>query len=787
MWRWLPINKVSAHIVLFSLLNALITANFSDARAQSNIGPNIVSSIKANPSRTSLVLQTSGSRKLSRPIIQFLQGENGTTVMVADFPGMVFPYATRVISVNAAPLAEHSTAHSASVRGIKLVRIGCYQESPPITRIAFVSNDVQKLKSISFNGAPGSLTIKWSKSGKPEIATAEQIISKANQVPTNALPAVPPFAPPIAHLDPSVASANSDTALSANRGRANSPEMDADAASSYYPLRPPIAEGGQRFSASPGATPPVRQSAGDRPAPSVASRSTEKASNRPAPAMVSQPAQQLSDRLPVKKDRSAPQAVSHRAPPAISSLSSNQNIAPPVVSHHSPAITQSSAKEADTADLEPSAGSAHGPGLIRSFLAKFKSKTKEVLSPDDQAEQKQPAAEPTSAPQRTAEQEQTNSLSNKLKMMFTPEKQVDADKQQQPASEDAGRAAEPPLITLKEMSAGSYMLKVTSPDRNELNFTSFRLHNPERFVIDFAGLRSIQTAQVPQPEAHEFLQSIRVGTPDPLKETGRLVLDLSSETVAVIPCETEGVNTVSLMVGRSSNPLSDLNAPPGATIVLDAGHGGSDPGAQRGYLKEKDLTLAIAEKTYELLTSHGVKVTMTRSNDTFIPLAERVSVTNTNKPDAFLSIHINSLESTSEIHGIETYYQTDMSKALAQSIHDSLVNELQAPDRSIRKARFYVINRAEVPAVLAEVGFISNKTERDKLASADYQEKIAGALAKGAILYLKQQCAVAKKISNGSVQNGVRSGFKTVSNSGGGRISSASRLAQKGLGIKRDE
>ena len=125
-------------------------------------------------------------------------------------------------------------------------------------------------------------------------------------------------------------------------------------------------------------------------------------------------------------------------------------------------------------------------------------------------------------------------------------------------------------------------------------------------------------------------------------------------------------------------------------------------------------------------------------------------ITNSLNPTLFLSVHINAMESANDIHGIETYYQTDQSKLLADAIHERLVAGLEAPDRAIRKARFYVIKNTPVPAVLAEVGFISNKEERDKLISSDYQAKVAEALEQGVMLYLDKRIAAKGpgKISN---------------------------------------
>src|SRR5262249_9766652 len=117
---------------------------------------------------SSVVLQTGAPRSLPRPIIQFLEGENGDTVMVADFPGVIFPFATRSLNVNTQKPQSAGTISSARTIGIKTVRIGRFQESPPICRIAIVSSDAQKLRTVNFDSKPGALTIRWSRSATHE-------------------------------------------------------------------------------------------------------------------------------------------------------------------------------------------------------------------------------------------------------------------------------------------------------------------------------------------------------------------------------------------------------------------------------------------------------------------------------------------------------------------------------------------------------------------------------------------------------------------------------------------
>ncbi len=271
-----------------------------------------------------------------------------------------------------------------------------------------------------------------------------------------------------------------------------------------------------------------------------------------------------------------------------------------------------------------------------------------------------------------------------------------------------------------------------------LVYRAFRLHDPERYVLDIDGMPELLTAEAPVLESNPFLNSIRVGAPSSGENLARIVLDLTNPNLLVKEKLSNGENLLTLTVSTKENLLDNLSVVEGTKVVLDAGHGGSDPGAQRAAVQEKELTLAITEKLKKALLDKGIKVEMTRSDDTFVSLEDRVKITNSTRPDAFVSVHINSLETASAIQGIETYYQTEQSKSLADIVHRSLVGGLQVPDRNVRKARFYVINHTDVPAVLAEVGYITNKEEREKLISTDYQNQIAEAIARGVILYLNK-------------------------------------------------
>lgn len=170
-------------------------------------------------------------------------------------------------------------------------------------------------------------------------------------------------------------------------------------------------------------------------------------------------------------------------------------------------------------------------------------------------------------------------------------------------------------------------------------------------------------------------------------------------------------------------------------VVIDPGHGGSDPGATRANDQEKKLTIDIAHRVVKKLKGHGAVVYITRDDDTFVSLADRVDFSNNKNPDLFVSIHINACEQES-VHGVETHYYKDDSLDLAKYVHKSIMASSTQPNRGVFKSRFYVIRHTTAPAILLELGFISNEAEREMLKNPHYQEKVAEAITEGIINYL---------------------------------------------------
>ncbi|MCS7165177.1 MAG: N-acetylmuramoyl-L-alanine amidase [Candidatus Calescibacterium sp.] len=185
----------------------------------------------------------------------------------------------------------------------------------------------------------------------------------------------------------------------------------------------------------------------------------------------------------------------------------------------------------------------------------------------------------------------------------------------------------------------------------------------------------------------------------------------------------------------------------GKVVVIDAGHGGRDPGAINSTLgiKEKDITLKISLLVENKLKKAGYNVILTRKGDyelTNSPidseeLQARVNVAKQNNAAIFVSIHINA-STYPFANGLMTFYCKEIDYLLAQYIHYELAKTNIFDDKGIRKANFYVLKYNPVPAVLLELGFISNYNDATKLMSDSYIEKLAQAIAIGINNYLNK-------------------------------------------------
>lgn len=282
----------------------------------------------------------------------------------------------------------------------------------------------------------------------------------------------------------------------------------------------------------------------------------------------------------------------------------------------------------------------------------------------------------------------------------------------------------------------------------------------DRVVLDLLNEASHSSAINFDPKEFPELGKMRI---DPLTEgqpNSKLTIKLASAGVRVTPTISDDGKVMELQITGDDSAslggaLSNLiglgaagKAPFPARIVVDAGHGGKDMGANRSGVMEKDLNLSLALMLRDALVAKGFKVYMTRSTDVFLPLPQISAITNEVHPDLFISIHHNASVNPA-LSGLETYYYTPQSIALARRVHAREINAVGVRDGGVKQARFYVIHHTDVPAILCEVGYVSNPSELDDLQTMDRKLKTARAIADGVVDYLKTRVsASARKRAN---------------------------------------
>lgn len=181
-------------------------------------------------------------------------------------------------------------------------------------------------------------------------------------------------------------------------------------------------------------------------------------------------------------------------------------------------------------------------------------------------------------------------------------------------------------------------------------------------------------------------------------------------------------------------PLSRPGA--GYVVVIDAGHGGNDPGAQYPGIDEKDLNLDVARLLRNELQRQGYSVEMTRATDVFIPLEDRTSFARRLRADIFVAIHANAARD-GMVSGTEIYFpegggrRVESSRRLGDSINRRLQPEAIGPDRGVKPAYFTVLRTSSCPAVLVEVGFLSHRSSRVLLGTDSYRRDVAHGIALG--------------------------------------------------------
>jgi N-acetylmuramoyl-L-alanine amidase len=278
-----------------------------------------------------------------------------------------------------------------------------------------------------------------------------------------------------------------------------------------------------------------------------------------------------------------------------------------------------------------------------------------------------------------------------------------------------------------DQSSGAFQISIPSAQLSE------RLRDSQ------TNLRTVlSSVQLLQTQDSTVVIRVRPAQGVQIKEINQpstqvLSLQLQRATQANVP---------SANVPPANNPTSagGYNVPKGRIVIaVDPGHGGRDVGAVGiGGLQEAGIVLDVAKQVAALLEQNGVQAVLTRTDDREIDLEPRVQMAERVNATLFVSIHANAIDmSRPDVNGLETYYYAS-GQQLAQTIHRSLLPVTGGPDRGVRQARFYVLRKTSMPAVLLELGFVTGAQDAPKLANAAYRQRLAEAITRGILQYIQQ-------------------------------------------------
>ena len=182
-------------------------------------------------------------------------------------------------------------------------------------------------------------------------------------------------------------------------------------------------------------------------------------------------------------------------------------------------------------------------------------------------------------------------------------------------------------------------------------------------------------------------------------------------------------------------PCGLLVAASFSTVVIDAGHGGFDRGGIRSnIIPEKGVALDVARRLRSYLADAGFRTVMTRSSDIFVTLDRRVGTANAQRQAIFVSIHFNSARRKGA-NGIETFYGSPRARRLASLIQRYAMKTTSGENRGIKRARFYVLRRSRIPAVLIECGFLTNRQDARRASRPAWRDQLARQIARAIIQY----------------------------------------------------
>ncbi|WP_334071505.1 MULTISPECIES: N-acetylmuramoyl-L-alanine amidase family protein [Paenibacillus] len=308
---------------------------------------------------------------------------------------------------------------------------------------------------------------------------------------------------------------------------------------------------------------------------------------------------------------------------------------------------------------------------------------------------------------------------------------------------EGGQTGEVPVPNTELANVGGISFSenrlMVAVDKN-VQPTIFKMSDPDRIVIDLPNTRfadTFSTGQMLDATQNGYIDvteypdvsKVRYALFNDDPSTIRIVLDMNQDKNYELINNNDGLIIVDLNVDDSTGNLPGDDGK--KLVVIDAGHGGKDPGAIGvTKKKEKDFNLAVALKVEELLKQETeIDFVLTRSSDTYPTLQDRVKIANDLNADLFISIHANS--GSAKASGVETYYTRSESLALANVMHKYLVESSGLSDRGVRAKSLHVTRETKMPAVLLECGYLSNNNDNAVLFTEEFQDRVAAGIVDG--------------------------------------------------------
>lgn len=275
----------------------------------------------------------------------------------------------------------------------------------------------------------------------------------------------------------------------------------------------------------------------------------------------------------------------------------------------------------------------------------------------------------------------------------------------------------------------------------ELTFTS-----PAAAIVSYDGEDVVLTVSAPSSAALPFLPAdsliSQIDSSTTLFKSEYVLAKKEDKTIEGYYIEK--TDTGIRLVLKHKPEITDKSSPlTGITIMLDPGHGGSEPGAigPLGYLyAEKDLNLDFSFKLKEELEELGADVLMTRTDDSTLSLQDRLSMSRKARPDMFISLHSNSMADNvdiSKVYGFSVFYREPLAKESAQLVYDYVIDEHGRKKLGVNKKNFYVTRNTWAPSFLLENGFVPNPFEFEWLTDETEQQKLANTVAEAIVEYYK--------------------------------------------------